>query len=342
MVAGVIATPLLPTGKARTVVAVPVSQAISRVTGFENRSNGSAALALAALVGFSQMSFMFLTGGEFCLMGWNLLPAPSKSEFGWMTWFVAALPAGIFTILFVFASIHFFFPLKPQNTATIAKKALRPELRNLGRLTASEWIAVATLGLTLAGWLTMPLHGINEAWIAVAALLIFQTTEILNRNDFKNNLEWGLILFFGIVNSMAAIASHHKVDLWFIELVAPILTSIAFGPLTFLVSVILLVWCARLFIRKSAVVAFFALALVPLARDFAIHPGVLLLTIVMACECFFLPYQDGPYQIAYSSTNGLAFSHDQARRILLAKCFATLGAVAISIPYWRTLGLIGN
>jgi di/tricarboxylate transporter len=188
----------------------------------------------------------------------------------------------------------------------------------------------------------MPLHGINETWIAVAALLIFQITEVLDKKSFTNNLDWGLILFFGTVNSIAAISSYLKVDRWFIELVGPVLTTLSFGPLVFLTAVIVLVCCARLFLRKSAVVTFFILTLVPLAQDIAIHPGVLLLTVIMASECFFLSYQDGPYQIAYSSTQGLAFSHDQARKILLAKCIATFGAVAISIPYWRMLGLIGG
>jgi DASS family divalent anion:Na+ symporter len=71
-----------------------------------------------------------------------------------------------------------------------------------------------------------------------------------------------------------------------------------------------------------------------------VHPGALLLTVVIASESFFLSYQDGPYQIAYSSTNGQAFSHAQARKLLLAKSFATLLAIAVSVPYWRMLGLI--
>jgi divalent anion:Na+ symporter, DASS family len=83
---GLIFTPMLPTGKARVVLALPFSHAIAEATGFPKRSNGSAALALSATIGFSQMSFVFLTGAESCLLGWNLLPETVKSEFGWVTW----------------------------------------------------------------------------------------------------------------------------------------------------------------------------------------------------------------------------------------------------------------
>jgi hypothetical protein len=145
-----------------------------------------------------------------------------------------------------------------------------------------------------------------------------------------------------MVTSMAAISSHLGIDRWFIELVAPVLMSGSLNAWGFLAWVILLVCGARLFVRKSAVVTFFTLTLVPLGQNVGIHPGVVLLTIVMASECFFLAYQDGPYQIAYSSTSGLAFSHSQARKILVVKCLATFIATAISIPYWRMLGLIGG
>jgi anion transporter len=339
LVFGLLTTPLLPTGKARTVIAVPVSQTLSEATGFEPRSNGSAALALSALAGFSQMSFMFLTGGEFCLLGWNLLPPSFKSEFGWLTWFVAAFPAGILTLLFVFGSIHLFFPLQAQEKTLVLTKAIKPS-QSLGAFTQPEWIVLATLTLTLTGWLTMPVHGINEAWIAVAALLIFLITGVLDKKSFKNNLDWGLILFFGIVNSIAAVSSHLEVDRWLTNLVEPVLNSFSLNPTTFLVAVVLVVCCARFFLRKAAVVTFFTLTLAPLGQEMGIHPGVLLLTIVMSSECFFLAYQDGPYQIAYSSTQGLAFSNGQARKILAVRFIATLAAVTLSVPYWKALGFI--
>jgi anion transporter len=340
LTSGLLLTPLLPTGKARTIIAVPVSQSISEASGFQQRSSGSAALTLAALIGYSQMSFMFLTGGEFCLIGWNLLPPSSKSEFGWMTWFMAALPAGVVVVLVVFAAIQYFFPLNSETKTDLSNRTTEVQLKKLGPINSQEWIAAAILGLTLIGWLTMSLHEINETWIALAALLVFLITGILDKQGFKSNLDWGLILFFGIVNSIATISSYLGLDQWFIGMVGPLFTSYSIGPLTFFSFTILLVCFARLFVRKSVVVTFFTVTLVPLGQSIGIHPGVLLLIILMASECFFLPYQDGPYQIAYSSTQGLAFSHAQARKLLLAKCFAVFVAVIVSIPYWTWLGLI--
>lgn len=339
MFSGFLATALLPTGKARTVIGVPVGQAISNSSGFAPRSNGSAALTLAALVGYSQLSFIFLTGGEFCLIGWNLLPGAVRSEFGWMTWFVAALPAGIFTFVFVMLAIHFLFPLGAEEKERISQQSL-PQQIEAKPLGGAEGVASVTLMLTIIGWLTMPLHGINEAWIAVGAILVFHIAGILDKDTFAHKLDWGLILFFGIVNSLAKVTSHLKVDQWLITVIEPLLSHFSLGPLTFLALVVVLVNVARLFIRKATVVTFFIITMVPIGQGLGIHPGALLLTVLMASESFFLSYQDGPYQIAYSSTSGQAFSHAQARKLLLAKSFATLAGLVLSIPFWRMLGLI--
>ncbi|MGB7948157.1 MAG: SLC13 family permease, partial [Candidatus Binatia bacterium] len=288
----------------------------------------------------SQLSFLYLMGGEYCLIGWNLLPGAAKSEFGWTAWFLAALPAGILTLIFVFCALLWLFPLRSEEKQRMANTDLALEIENSKPFSRQEWIALITLLVTITGWLTMPMHGIGETWIAVAALLVFHVTGLLTKEIFTRKLDWGLILFFGIVTSMAGVTSHLKVDRWFITQIEPALTSYALGPLPFLAVVVVLVNIARLFIRKSPVVTFFMITMVPIAHGLGVHPGALLLTIVMASESFFVSYQDGPYQIAYSSTGGQAFSHTQARKLLLAKSAATLFAIAASVPYWRMLGLI--
>ena len=337
---GLIITPFLPTGKARAVIALPVTQAIAKATGFADRSDGSAALTLSAMIGFSHMSFMYLTGAEFCLLGWNLLPESAKSEFGWFWWLIAALPAGIFIFLFVFCAIHFFFPVSPNRKRGIEGGASSLKAEALGPFSPAEKVAIGVLISTLLGWLTAPVHGIDEAWVALIGLLAFLSTGVLDKKSFKNDVDWGLVLFFGIVNSMAIICRHLKVDFWLVSIIEPILGNVSISPYTFLVAVIIIVFFARFFLRKAASALILPLLIMPYGQEIGIHPGVVLLTILAAGECFLLAYQDGPYQIAYSSTNGQAFTHRQARKILAVKFVATVLAVAISVPYWRFLGLI--
>ena len=337
---GLIVTPLLPETKGRLAIMAPLSQAIAETMGFKSRSNGSAGLALSAYVGFSKMTFMFLTGTTTCLIGWNLLPEPAKSEFGWWSWALAAFPAGIFTFLFLFFAIHLLFPLKEEHTAKVSHKTLETQLEILGPLTRVEGLSLAALALALAGWLGKPLHGISEAWVAIAALLVLLLTRVLNKNNLKNNVDWGYLLFLGVISSLAVIMSHLKIDRWLMGLIDPILSAFSFTPISFLLVVTLLVYLMRFLLNKTATVILLMLGLTPWAQDMGIHPGVLLITILMALDSWFLPYQSASYQISYYSTDEKAFSHTQARKLMVAKLFASLLAIAISVPYWRMLGLI--
>jgi anion transporter len=336
---GVVSGPLLPTGKARAAVAVPISQAISEAAGFQPRSNGSAAVSLSAFIGFSQMSFMFLNGAQ-CLIAWNFLPPHLKAEFGWFSWFLAAFPAAVVITLFMFVSVHYLLPVSQHERYRLWARADRFKDKNLGPISRREWITLWTLTFTISGWMTQSWHGINEAWVALAALVVFLLTGVLDKGSFKNNLDWGLILFFGVLNSMAVVASHLKVDAWFTQVSGPFLVGLADDPLKFLLAVFVLVAVVRIVLHKTPSAAFFAITLIPVSLTVGIHPGVLLVAVIMAGECFLLGYQDGPYQIALAGSGGSAFSHGQARKILAAKYVATALAIAISVPYWKLLGSV--
>jgi len=337
---GLLATPLLPDLKARIAIMAPISQAISETLAFKPRSNGSAGLTLSSYMGFSQMSFMFLTGAPFCLIGWNLFTDQAKSEFGWGMWTFSALPAGIFMLVFLFAAIHLLFRLKGQERLEPSPKTLETQLEILGPLTTGEWLSLAVLAFVILGWLGKPLHGIHEAWVALGAVLVFLTTGVLDKAGLKNNIDWACLLLLGVISSLAVVMPYLKVDRWLTGLIDPFFSAFSFTPVSFLVAVNLLVYFLRFLLNKTTTVILSVLTLTPLAQELGIHPGVLLLAVLMGTESWFLPYQTDSYQIVYYSTEEKAFSHAQARKLMVAKFLASLLAIAISVPYWRMLGLI--
>jgi divalent anion:Na+ symporter, DASS family len=331
---------LLPTGKARAALAVPVTQSISHAAGFRARSNGAAAIALAGFMGFSQMSYVFLTGANQCLLAWSLLPQPIKADFGWLSWFLVALPSAVLITVFMGVAIHRLLPLSTTERTVLVEKNSQSNVDTLGPMSSHDWIAVAALFFVVVGWLTAHLHGINETWIALAGLLIFLLTGTLDGDQFKRKLDWGLVIFIGVLNSMGAITAHLEVDKWLIEIAQDSLERFHGGPYGFLIALFVVVSAARFLLRKPACAALFPLVLIPLSDSVGIHPGVLIVVSCMIAECFILGYQDGPYQIAFAGDGTSPFSHAQARKILAAKYLASMLAIFASVPYWRMLGLM--
>ena len=335
---GIIVTPVLPTIKARLAVVMPLAREISDGLGFQPRSSGSAGITLAAYTGYSQLTAMFLTGATACLLGWSLLPEQARDEFRWVTWLVAALPAGLVVLISLMTFILVRFRPKQAVDITSAQEQAQTQLQILGPLKSKEWLCIVILIFTMVAFVTQP-FGIHEAWIALSALFIFLITGVLDKKTLKQHVDWGYLIFLGIMTGMASVITELHLDQWIVAWIKPFLGEFV-SPGLFLAAVALLVYLTRLLIRKSAVVILFVVAVTPLAQAHGIHPGVLLLTILLALEAWFLPYQSAGYQIAYYSTDGQTFSHTQARMLMAARLVATFIAIAVSVPYWRWLGLI--
>ncbi len=337
---GLVVSPVMPNIMGRLAIMAPVSRALAEAMGFRPRSNGSAGIVLAAYVGFSQAGFMFLTGATGSLFAWNLLPEAARGDFGWARWAAAALAPGLIVLGGLVVTIQLRFRLEAEEQQGISPETLRAQLEVLGPLTPREWISVGVLVAALAGWSTKPWHGVAEAWVTLGAFLLFLVTGVLDKTGLKSNIDWGFLLFFGVVSALAVMVPHLKVDRWMLERAAPILAKVAFHPLPFLLTVLLLAYALRLFLSKFPAIILLTLSLLPWGQKLGIHPGILILTILMAMDCWFLPYQDTNYQITYYGTHEKAFTHAQARILMIAKLAASLVAVAASVPYWRLLGLI--
>lgn len=337
-VTGAMVTPLLPTIKARIAVIMPLARELSEGLGFKPRSSGSAGITLAAFIGYSQLTATFLTGATVCLLGWSLLPEQARDQFRWITWFIAGFPAGLVLLLSLMASVLVLFrPTEGDDPGHVQQQA-RTQLQILGPLKPREWLCIVVLIFAIIAFVTQPL-GIHEAWIALTALFVFLVTGTLDKKTLKQQVDWGYLIFLGIMTGMASVITEIHLDQWIVTWVKPILGEFV-SPGWFLIAVAVLVYLTRLLIRKTAVVILFVIAVTPLAEAHGIHPGVLLLTILLALEAWFLPYQSAGYQIAYYSTDGQTFSHNQARALMACKFVATFLAIAISVPYWRWLGLI--
>jgi anion transporter len=329
---------VIPDVTSGVAIASPIVLAQSDSLGYARLSNGSAGLAMAAVLGFGQMSPFFLTGAAENLLAWTLLPEAAHADITWMRWFVAALPLALVT--FVCGLTFTLLLLPPEIQPTVSRGLIATQLEALGRPSRAEWINGMVLVSAIIGWITAPYHGLDVAWVAMIGLAILLATNLLDRTAFRAGIYWDFLFYLGAVLGLSSVVRHLGIDQWLIAELAPVLEPMAANPARFLVVLGLMIFAARFILPSLPLVSVLIITVIPIAAKANIHPLVLTLVICMTTAVWFLPYQSTYYLALYFGTKEKAFSHSQVR--IIAWCYAAtyLAAIIIAVPWWRMLGLL--
>ena len=333
---GVLLTPLVPLSVARVAAIAPVAHELGRALGYRPRSQGSASLAFAGLIGYWYFSSIFLTGlaTNFFVVG--LLTPDDQRRFGFFGWLAAAAPVGIACL--VGALVVLFVVLRPETSAKVDAETVRRQTRILGPITRDERLALGGLAVLIVGLIAQPILSIDAAWLALAALVIV-TAGPLDRERFRSSLDWGFLVFLGVLLGSGAVLQAGGVDKWVANLLIAA-TSGIHSPALLVIVTALLVMASRIVLPSRPAMVLLSLALVPAAPTLGISPWVAGFVVLVAANVWVLPYQGLEYLIARDATNGEAFDDRQGTRVGAALTAVRLVAIALALPFWLSMGLI--
>jgi len=331
-------TTSIPDTTSGTAIAGPIILALSDSLGYTRRSNGSAGLAMAALLGFGQMSPFFLTGAAENLLAWGLLTESARMEITWGGWFLAALPLALVTLVLGFTTTMLLFP--PEFQPTISRGLIHTQIEALGPLSRAEIINAGVVVGAMVGWISAPYHGVDVAWVAMSGLALLLATNLLDRATFRAGINWDFLFYLGAVLSLTSVVRKLGIDAWIIWQLTPVLEPLTVFPTRFLVVMTLAVFAARFILPSFPLVSLLTVTIVPIAANAGIQPQALLLVICTSVAIWFLPYQSTCYLALYFGTKEKAFSHSQVRLLAWSYGLIYLLAVLAAIPYWRWLKLI--
>jgi hypothetical protein len=116
--------------------------------------------------------------------------------------------------------------------------------------------------------------------------------------------------------------------------------QLATVPVLFVAALTLLCFGVSFVLRWQAAATLITIALAAVAAHVGIHPFVVGLTALIACNGFFLPYQSATYLAMFHGSGGVLFPHAQARPAALAYGAVTLIALCASVVAWRAMGLL--
>ena len=331
-------TTSIPDTTSGTAIAGPIILALSDSLGYARRSRGSAGLAMAALLGFGQMSPFFLTGAAENLLAWGLLPEAARAQISWGTWLLAALPLAVTTFALGFAATMWYFP--PEFQPTVSRGLVETQIEALGPPSRAEIINALVVLCSMVGWITAPYHHIDVAWVAMTGLVVLLALNLLDRMTFRAGINWDFLFYLGAVLSLTSVVRELRVDDWVIHRLMPIVEPLTASPIRFLLVTTLAVFAARFILPSFPLVSLLTLTIVPIAATAGIYPLALLLVICTSVTVWFLPYQSTCYLALYFGTKEKAFSHQQVRALAWTYGVIYLVAVLVAIPYWRFLKLL--
>ncbi|NOT56978.1 MAG: cyclic nucleotide-binding domain-containing protein [Deltaproteobacteria bacterium] len=331
-------TTSIPDTTSGTAIAGPIILALSDSLGYTRRSNGSAGLAMSALLGFGQMSPFFLTGAAENLLAWGLLTESARLEITWGGWFLAALPLAVVTFVLAFVTTMLLFP--PEFQPTISRGLIHTQIEALGPMSRAEVINAGVVVGAMVGWISAPYHGVDVAWVAMSGLALLLATNLLDRATFRSGINWDFLFYLGAVLSLTSVVRKLGIDAWIIHQLTPILEPLTATPTKFLMGMTLAIFAARFILPSFPLVSLLTVTIVPIAANAGIQPQALLLVICTSVAIWFLPYQSTCYLALYFGTKEKAFSHGQVRLLAWSYGVIYLLAVLAAIPYWRWLELI--
>lgn len=311
---------------------------LSEVLGFKKGNPGGVGMAMACLLGFGHMSFLFMNGASTCFLVLGFLPREVSSAVSWGFWFKATLPLGI--LFFIFSYLGIILIYRPKERTTLNPLVIEAQLKTLGPLTVEEKISLGTVVVSLLGFLTQPWHHINVAWVAMLSFLILFGSSVLDEKAVRTDIDWNFLISFGALVGFGTVISASGLS----ELVAvsmkPSLEIFAGNRLLFFLVVVLAVMAIRFLLPLPPGLLVGILAITPVASTLNFHPFLAGIIVLAAANPWFLPYQNWMYQNLAQNTEGKLFEHRQTLPLAFLHILIVLGAVTLSVFYWKYLGLI--
>ena len=324
-------------GNGRVALAAPAVRDLAEAMHLPHASRGSAFLGLASYLGFAGMGSLIVTGSTVGLVAVGALPAESRAAVNWVPWLMAAIVPHL--VWMVLALTMLVLIIRPPLRTALDQRRLALQIDILGPLTRDEILGIlALLGLGI-GFGTRIFHGVPDVWTAIGVTTILFASGALDDRTFRNGVDWGVMLFYGVLMSLGGVMSHLGLDRWIASMAGGVLADVIGTPYAFVPALAVLCSALRFVFPKVTLAAMMALIAVPLATAAGYSPLVPLLTLVIASDHSALPYVNETYPIMVSASDGVLFSPSQARLPMILEMIARILAVCASIPVWQAMGL---
>ncbi|OPX87814.1 MAG: Inner membrane protein YbhI [Pelotomaculum sp. PtaB.Bin104] len=336
---GVLLTPVIPLANGRIGLVSPILLDMVEVLGYRPSGKAASGLSAATFNGFTFYSSIFLSSKPINFVVYGLLPLQVREQFTWAYWALAAAVCGlvIFVLYFLISSLFF----RNNEVPALSTERIEAQIAVLGPMNGKEWAALAGILLFVIGVATSSMHKIDTAWIGLAVLYILLALGVFSKKEFQSGIDWPFLIYLGGLLGLVDTMSYLGLDRWIGSNLFWIGKYMYSNFLLFLLLLTAGIFIVRVFLPNSATTAILAPIFLPLAQISGINPWVVGFIILTISDGWVMPYQCS-YYVQFLQTVGRKNIYNQMSMLVLNNItnLIRLAAIAVSIPYWRWLGIL--
>jgi len=342
VIIGLMLSVLTPSISVRIAIVIPIAVASVEICRLQYGSSGAALVLLSAWSMVLIPGSGWLTGslwGPATIGFFSAIPE-LRGLISFDSWMKAMLvPSAVLSFFFILALYRIMKPAKELDTD---REAFKSEFNALGPMSFSEKSTLAFLVSAFLLLLSGRLHGIPDVAVCLGAFALLAACGGIRAHHIGTAISWDFVLFIGSIMGLGMILQETGVADFLSRSFSPFIRAVADNHWV-LAYVLLLCCLAVRFVDVAqlyATIPFLTPFLPMLAADFGIHPLAVFFIFIMAGNCFFMSYQQ-PFVIIGETLAGRAsWTSAQLHRAGVIYLFACLAALAVSILYWKAVGLI--
>lgn len=208
-------------------------------------------------------------------------------------------------------------------------------------MSTHERIMLVIILVTVALWVTEPLHNIPSHIVALVALVAMVAFGIMTKASFKSDISWDSLVFIGTAIGLSSVFSAVGIQDWIVEMAGPIFQSLAANPYAFVLGIgVITILMRFVIVSEMAYVNIVMVFLIPLAVAQGVNPWVVGIAVYAVVNPWFVLYQNPVYLAAYYSVDGEMVRHADMAKYCVLYMLICLFGLAVSVPYWQFLGLL--
>ena len=336
---GYLLSPLMPSTNARMSLLMPIFKDMA--TGLKLPPRGPAITALLAAMfgGAVLFSPMMVTSKSSNIAAVSFLPTQMQAEFNGLFWLFAAAVAAIGVTVVHLLVIPWLFPTGDE--ASLPRADMQRKLAEMGRLSATEWIAAGGFVFFLLGSATLSWHHVKPPYLAGCVLVALLLTGTLLRKDFQRQVDWPMIFFLLGIDSLMRIMGYLGLQQSLAQTMRHAFDFIDGRVWLFILMTLVLTLTVRLVLPVTAGMLTAVIILLPVAAAQGVHPWICVFSAAVFSDISFFRHQ-GTNGIIQIRAAGLFDETDERgfQRYNMLMSLARVVVVYASIPWWQWIGLL--